>query len=235
MIPTTNAKPKIVGNAPPLTYWSGHPNTYGKNPVGKPLYRIVWSDSVYWMIGGLWGDTNTIEYRWCPRYFGMQEWVLEKWMPAKEYCGSREDWDAMPDDHGLHPYGPYPSSGQYEQCYSYKEGEVPNLQEMAQILEHGRNLYSFEQTVVALKLWHENKKKQWGDNVIEEMKEMQPAFGHNPTNLSSTKPTGDTGGLSNPYNLVKEVANHRGIILTDDAPPISLPNPRGTSMGKRRN
>lgn len=229
----TQSRPKIVGSAPPLVYWSGHPNTYGKNPLGKPLYRIVWSESVYWMLGGEWGD-GLIEYRWVPRYFGREEWVLEKWLTAKEYAGDREDWEKELDN-GLYTMGPYPTSGQYEQCYSFKQDEVPNLQEMAQILEYGRNHYSFQQIRTAIGLWHQKKQKEWGDRVMEEMKELQPAFGHNATNLNSTKPTGDTGGLNNPLAIQKEVANHRGIILTDDAPPISLPNPRGTSMGKRRN
>lgn len=84
----------VVGNQPSIQLWSGKPNTYGKNPRGWPLYRIIWSESRYYLLGGQWGDTGSIEYRWAPYYAGRKEWVLEKWLSPEEYAGSEAQWNS---------------------------------------------------------------------------------------------------------------------------------------------
>jgi hypothetical protein len=83
----------IVGNQPSIQLWSGEPNVHGKNPRGWPLYRVIWSESRFYLLGGEWGDTGNVEYRWAPYYAGRKEWVLEKWLSPEEYAGSEAQWN----------------------------------------------------------------------------------------------------------------------------------------------
>lgn len=82
----------VVGNQPSIQLWHGKPNTHGKNPYDWPLYRVVWSESRYYLLGGQWGDTGKVEYRWAPYYAGRKEWVLEKWLSPEEFGGSEAQW-----------------------------------------------------------------------------------------------------------------------------------------------
>lgn len=222
---------RVIGSPRPLVFYSGGKNVWGKTPHKKPLFRIVWSESVDWQLGGEWGD-GAIEYRWVPRYLGRKEWILEKWLSAQEYAGSREEWEKYKDHTGLYEMGPYPAMGQYEQCYSYKPGEVPDIEGIAQILEHSKNTYDFARTQTAIRLWHMNRRQEWSDRVQEEMAELQPAFGDRATNLSSAKPTGDTAGLSQPGALSTEIAKHRGRSSKTKTPKLLKMPPRGVSFGQ---
>lgn len=94
---------------------------YGENLFAQPLYRVVFSDSRTDLLGGKWPDGNC-EYRESPRYPGIKgQWILEKWMSAQDYAGSREEyeraqWDA---DSGLMTCGPYPHRGEYVLCHVF--------------------------------------------------------------------------------------------------------------------
>lgn len=224
-------KTKIVGEAPKIQFWLGT-NTYGKNRYKQPFFRLVWSNSVYWLLGGWWGDTGAVEYRWVPKYFGRAEWILERWMAPEEFS-TREWWEEQ-TDHGLCSMGPYPSKGFYEQVWSYGLDEVPSIEAIAQTLEYSKNNCDFARTRAALSLWHDRQKKAWSDKVMEEMTELEPAFGHNPTNLSSTKPTGDTAGLSNSATMKAAIAKHRGTASGTNKPAFSKLPPRGVSMGIKK-
>src|SRR5262245_31807987 len=118
-IPLTGRVP-TRGHAPKLVWFTGQ-NSWGKNPQGKPLYRIIWTESRTWLIGGCWGDNGEIEYRHAPYYGERKEWVLEKWMSAIEYAGTEEQWRADNVEPNLaaqgivvYQMGPYPKSGWYE-------------------------------------------------------------------------------------------------------------------------
>ncbi len=82
----------IVGDQPSIELWHGKKNVHATNPQGWPLYRVIWSESRYWLLGGEWGDNGRIEYRWAPYYAGRAEWVLEKWLAPEEYAGTEADW-----------------------------------------------------------------------------------------------------------------------------------------------
>jgi hypothetical protein len=82
----------IVGDQPSIQLWHGKPAIHGLNPQGWPLYRVVWSETRYYLLGGEWGDNGRVEYRWAPYYAGRKEWVLEKWLSAEEYAGSEAQW-----------------------------------------------------------------------------------------------------------------------------------------------
>ncbi len=83
----------IVGNQPSIQLWHGEPAVHGLNPMGWPLYRVIWSESRYSLLGGEWGDTGKVEYRWAPYYAGRKEWVLEKWLSPEEWAGTEAQWN----------------------------------------------------------------------------------------------------------------------------------------------
>ena len=40
----------IVGNQPSIQLWHGKPHVHGKNPYNWPLYRVIWSESRYYLL-----------------------------------------------------------------------------------------------------------------------------------------------------------------------------------------
>ena len=94
---------------------------FGENLFAQPLYRIVFSDSRTDLLGGKWPD-GVCAYREVPRYPGIKgQWILEKWVPAEDYAGTRTQyefaqWDA---ESGLMTCGPYPHRGEYTYCHTF--------------------------------------------------------------------------------------------------------------------
>jgi hypothetical protein len=113
---------------------------FGQNDYGQNIYRVVWSESVFELIGGMWEeranpnlgtsvvrrgnmlvDTNPViakrpAYKLVskyPDYKGKEgRWILEKWLPCSF---SRATWDDkfLEIESGLHLSGPYPEHGEY--------------------------------------------------------------------------------------------------------------------------
>lgn len=224
--------PKVVGDEKPLLWWPGQPNTYGKNPHGKPLYRVIWSESRTWMIGGAWPD-GTIEYRWVPYYGGRKEWVLEKWLSPVEFAGTKETWDRDTLDYELcargiviHTMGDYPTRGWYEHCYSFPTDSEPNIEAIAPILESCKNI-SLAQIKAGLRLWHERQRKDWENKVEAGILDAMPAFHGVASNVAPSKPTAD-------HWSPEDVKKFRGQEQTVSAEEFAQPNPRGFSIGQRK-
>lgn len=95
-------------------------SSFGTNPRGEAMWRVVWAKSRLHLVGGRWGGT-TDEYRWVPRYGSLEAWVLEKWLSPEKFAGSPERWerDMKDPDSGLYFLGPYPSEGEYEHCFTF--------------------------------------------------------------------------------------------------------------------
>lgn len=235
IIPLT-ARVPTRGVAPKLRWFNGK-NTWGKNPDGKPLYRVVWSESRTWLLGGSWPDNGEIEYRHCPYYGGRQEWVLEKWLPAVEYAGAKESWGSTIDHslaaHGITVYtmGPYPSKGWYEHIYSFSGDAPPNLDELAPLFEASKD-YTLEQLKAGVQLFHERKHQEWSDNFDDAVEDLAPAGGYAMTNLNPAKPTADTAGLSDPRDLAAAMKKYRGGEKQNVVTFDRLPRQRGNSMGR---
>lgn len=117
--------------------------TYGLNPFGELIYRLVMADKVLEKIGGIWNDwLDTIdaadrgkiitgedgrptsngytaqrtiaEVREVERYPHLEGWVLERWFPV-EYLGTPEQvWSATKvPGYDVPLFGPYPTQGMY--------------------------------------------------------------------------------------------------------------------------
>lgn len=93
---------------------------FGVNQFSEPLFRIVWSESVRHLIGGLW-PTGETGYRWVKTYkWKPGLWVLEQWRMPSE---SIREWERMTDPVSNFPVlGPYPARGYYELAYVFDFG-----------------------------------------------------------------------------------------------------------------
>jgi hypothetical protein len=94
---------------------------FGENIFGQPIFRIVFSDSRTYLAGGKWPD-GASEYRETPLYPQIRgKWVMEKWLPAEEYGGTREQYERAQLDieSGLFTLGPYPYRGEYVLCHTF--------------------------------------------------------------------------------------------------------------------
>lgn len=113
---------------------------FGQNPYGENIYRVVWSESVWETIGGLWEeranpnlgtaivrrgnmllDSNPVickrpAYKTVSKYpdfKGKQgRWILEKWLPCS-FSRAMWDWKFFDPPSGLHLSGPYPEHGEF--------------------------------------------------------------------------------------------------------------------------
>lgn len=231
-VPTAGVEPRLE--------WFNGKNTWGKTPFGKPLYRIIWSESRTWLLGGSWPDNGEIEYRHVPYYAGRKEWVLEKWLPAFEYAGTRRSWnettiDGSLAEHGITVYtmGPYPTTGWYEHVYSFPLDDEPNLDLIVPLLEAAKD-YSFAQIKAGVQLAHERQKKAWEDRTADQMADMIPVGGFEPTNLNPAKPTADMAGLAGPGAIADAIRRHREGEAQETKTTFIPPRKAGNSMGRPR-
>lgn len=82
----------------------------GRNIFGTPNYRMVWSDSRVWFLGGQWRK----KYPNIP-----PSWVIEQWQPPDKY-GDRLEW-------AKNDLGPYPERGDYELAQASPNDVFANL------------------------------------------------------------------------------------------------------------
>jgi hypothetical protein len=77
---------------------------------GHAAFRVVWSDSRTYLVG------NDEGFKELPLY-DFHAWVLEKYLTAEEFAGSKKSWDLK--EMGGARLGPYPSQGEWEFCYQF--------------------------------------------------------------------------------------------------------------------
>jgi len=101
----------------------------GTNRFGEANFRVVWGGNRLTWVGGRWSDRDPhgnlirerVELRRVPKYFPLDRWHIERWMPPESY-GSPEEWyrrtTETEDGIRLPALGPYPSRGEYEHCFT---------------------------------------------------------------------------------------------------------------------
>ncbi len=104
----------------------------GSNIFGQPNFRVVWGWSRLTIVGGWWDDytdsgrwvRRVPEYREIPKYFPVNRWHVEKWLPP-EFYGPPEAWPTrtreVEDGYTFEALGPYPSQGEYEHCFTLQD------------------------------------------------------------------------------------------------------------------
>jgi hypothetical protein len=106
----------------------------GSNRYGEPNFRVVWGGARLAWVGGRWTDRDAhgnvvrkvVELRRVPKYFPLDRWHIERWMPPESY-GTPEEWYArtteIEDGIRVPALGPYPSRGEYEHCFTLEGAE----------------------------------------------------------------------------------------------------------------
>lgn len=113
---------------------------FGTNDYGEPIFRIVWSETQFETMGGVyeeranpmvsshitkWGqmlvDSNPVvrinaTYKTVTKYPDFQgdkaRWILEKWKPCS-YSPAQWDYEFLDRSVGIYLSGPYPERGEY--------------------------------------------------------------------------------------------------------------------------
>lgn len=92
---------------------------FGLNPFGENILRVVWGPRRLMLFGGYWQKSGNFEYRRVPKYGSKKLWMLERWIPAKNY-GSPELWASQTcNGEGYLSIGPYPKYGVFEAVYLF--------------------------------------------------------------------------------------------------------------------
>lgn len=163
---------------------------FGLNPYGANLYRLVFAPSVRHLIGGRWRD-GSVEYRSRPTYSKIgNEWILERWISAKEYCDmTAEEYEIrFRNESGLFTMGPYPSEGVYTLCCdaAIRPEAIDSIGKLIEGIEFGRRNKSHErivenQQLIAADLATDEKVQD--DLMLSRIQENRPAFGNRPTSF----------------------------------------------------
>lgn len=200
------SKPKVL----PVSLRS-----FGINPYGDNLWRVVWGPSRNYLVGGPWQDRHgvipndaelmakggkdssfvreLIEYRWIPKY--PETWVLEKWLTPLQYAGTPEQWVATQSDTyaKLLTLGPYPARGEYEACYFFPKDIEPTLSTVTGVIDmlvYGAN-YSAAERREAIEAVEQGKKWDWKNKCEAIFDDSQGAFKNRPSNVNPAKRTAD--------------------------------------------
>jgi hypothetical protein len=182
-------KPAILpvqGNDQEPVLWNGDLTSFGQNPFGQNRWRVIWAPSRVYLVGGRWTDreegkiVRTVdEYRWIPRYGGDEGWILEKWLSAMEYAGTKEAWDMqnMDPETAIEELGPYPTQGVYEAAWKFPAYPTASeVERCIQMVRYGKEKYSKADIRDAHRNALEGKEKARGDNFEAMVRDAMPAF-----------------------------------------------------------
>jgi hypothetical protein len=189
---------------------------FGTNPYGDAMFRVVWSESRYYLVGGEHvgydGDpspdrvvkargkdpnVNSREkcYKWLPLYPSVHRWVLECWKSGLAFTGCtpeqyRERYLDLAS--GLLILGPYPDRGEYVQCFTFPS--VPTISVVEGVINRikaGWN-YTYQDHLRANREELERKEKSKLDTFKDMFKDSQQAFNNRPSNIRPGKRTKDS-------------------------------------------
>lgn len=190
--------------------------SFGVNPYGENLWRVVWGPSRKYIVGGAWQDRygeipldseliakdghdssfvrEVIEYRWIPKY--PETWVLEKWLSPLQYAGTPAQWAMTQADATAKcmTLGPYPARGEYEACYAFPPGTgEPSFSTVVSVIDmlvYGAN-YSPAERKQAIQAVQDGKKWDWRNKCEAIFKDSQGAFNNASSNVNPSKRTAD--------------------------------------------
>jgi hypothetical protein len=198
---------------------------FGKNPYAECMWRVVWSESRYYLVGanhvtydesaggasndaivkqrGKDPNQEKVEtgYKWLPLYPGRAGWVLELWKSPEGFTGcSPEIYEITYRDHksGLLTLGPYPQRGEF--CHAHFFDKTPSYDEVCkqiQLRRAGWN-YTYNDHMAANKESLEKKEKEKMGRFEDIFLDAQQAFKNRPSNIRRGKRTKEQVKLSAP-------------------------------------
>lgn len=215
---------------------------FGTNPYNEPIWRVVWSESRYYLVGanhaeydesaGGYSNDGTVKkrgkdpnlnriqacYKWLPLYPGLKRWVLELWKSPVAFTGCSQDQynDRYYDPaSGLLTLGPYPQRGEYCQSFTFpSEPTFSVVEGTINRIRAGWN-YTYNDHLAANNAEAEAKQKAVDARRRDIFLDAQQAFKNRASNVRPGKRTKDK------INFKKTAADI----------PI---NPRGFSTSGRR-
>lgn len=125
----------------------------GLNPLGEPMYRMVWGEARLSWMSGFFVDTDehgnflrrVADRRLEPKYPKRDRWHLEVWLSAEKYCGCSPEEFALRTSqyeagHAIEPF-PYPSRGEYESIKACEDLEGNKMEPSASWITHAIDLH----------------------------------------------------------------------------------------------
>lgn len=154
--------------------------TFGNNPHGEPLYRLIWSErKQIWFMGEI-----------APEYIYLEPcWVLEAWSAPEEDAGPEAAWNPIMEAMN----GPYPRQGTYNYAMGFALDWQPTeaiIQTLATGLRMSKGL-SLEKRVAAIREALAEKSAEKTQEVADTIVEMfdSAAMGRTQQAVSGPKNT----------------------------------------------
>lgn len=166
----------------------------GYNILGEPYFRVVWGWSRLTTVGGWWEDhtesgqfiRRTAEYRQIPKYFPVERWHIEKWLPPAHFV-SPAHWAVYTreeeDGRTFQALGAFPSRGEYEHFYTIFNPKFPPGDRRSYLgldreicgyivraVQWGRR-YIEQDNKAAIEKQHADKEKSWNsyaDSILDD-------------------------------------------------------------------
>lgn len=182
---------------------------FGSNPQGDAIFRVVWSDSITYVVGaahlkddfytakelelaGKTDDVREVGYKQLPYYPNIHAWVLERWLSPLAFtgCTAQQYHENYTDPvTGLLTLGPYPDRGVYEQSFVFpSEPTRTTVEGVIRRIMAGWD-YSFAQHRAATREAAENREKAQFERTKDIFLDSQQAFKNRPTNIRPGKRT----------------------------------------------
>lgn len=156
----------------------------GKNPAGLPIFRVVSAPSRRYRVctGNDLGGRKMQEF---PLYPGIEQWILERWLPAERFAGSRTAWEEQ--NRGEVSLGPYPAAGEYVGCFTFPDSPPWSLVRSVidAILAGDRT--SLAEKRRAIDEAHEKRKKEIDAQRDAIIDNAMPAFGLEAININPAR------------------------------------------------
>jgi hypothetical protein len=148
----------------------------GKNPYGRPNFRLIWGESAtdkIWgqLDGGYCGQHIKLRYR------GTSQWILELWKPP-EVFGTPEQWYAESYDpiSGYHVCGDYPFQGDYCHHTRLNALNFRILEELIPKIDAARGMTFFQRKKL-IQAEMEAEKRESRRIIADAYRNATPAFG----------------------------------------------------------
>src|SRR5580692_2425157 len=100
---------------------------YGVNRDGEALWRVRWCPDRVVLFGGYWDESGLFQYKRTRRYGTQQKWILERYVPAKDF-GDPATWGGRTaNSDGYLNQGPFPVGGMYICTHIFEDPLTPTL------------------------------------------------------------------------------------------------------------
>lgn len=129
-------------------------SAFGKTPAGDSLFRVVWAPT---RIEKVWFK-ETKQLFDVQTYPDCEMWVLEKWMSALDFAGTREGFASQHENMPIAME--YPAEGEYAECMRFPTNESVSMAAKAvELLIYGKTNVTEKERIMALKLREELKEQ----------------------------------------------------------------------------